>query len=80
VTQQGTHRIHLRVAGRAVAALAMDRLEHGACGADAEAAAAVFLGDQHRQEPRIAEGLDELARVPTLTIERSPILPGKLLA
>src|SRR5581483_2814353 len=50
VAQQGSHRVHLRVAGGGHPARMIDLLENNARLGDAQARAAVFLGNQ-RGEP-----------------------------
>ena len=76
VTQQRAHGVHLGVAGAAVAAGGVDLLQDRRSGADAEAAAAVALGDQGGEEARIGERLHELPRVGALAIFLAPVLAG----
>ncbi len=55
VAQQGAHDVHLRVAGGAVGAAALDFLEHRAGRAEIHAGAAVFLRYQYRQVARLGQ-------------------------
>ena len=51
-----------------------------AAGGEAQARAAVFLRDQHRQEARLGQGGDELGRIAPLAVQRAPVGAGKARA
>ena len=76
VPQHHAHGVHLRVAGAAVAAGAVDFLQHRRAAPQPQARAAVFLRDQHRQEPGLGQGGDKLGRILPLAIQRPPIGAG----
>ena len=80
VPQQRAHRVHLGVAGRAVAAGSVHLIENGHGGAQSEAGAAKFLGDQSRKETRFRHRSDELAGIGALTVQRAPVFAGKARA
>ncbi len=77
VPQQRAHGVHLRVGAAAVAARAMDLLQDGRRRAKAEARAAVFLGDQHRQVAFPGQGLHELGRIGSLAVQAPPVFAGE---
>ena len=62
VPQQRAHDVHLRVAGARVGAGAVDLFENHGRFSQAEAAAAVFGGNQRRQPARRRERFDKLFR------------------
>src|ERR1700739_1093283 len=68
VTQEGAHRVHLRMAGAAVSARTVGLLKYGRRCAEAEARAAERLGDEHREEALVGQGLDELRRIGPLAV------------
>ncbi len=78
VPQDRAHRVHLRVAGGAVAAGGVHFLQDCGGRADAEPAAAVFFGDQRGEIAGLGERGDELGRIGALAIERAPVFAGKL--
>src|SRR3546814_9407008 len=78
VLEQRAHRVHLRVAGAAVAARPMDFLEHRGRGAKAEARSAIGFGDQHRQETSLGQRADELGRIDAVAVEPLPIFARKI--
>ena len=47
VPQDRAHRVHLGMAGAAIAAFRLDGLQNGGRRRDSETRAAIFLGDQH---------------------------------
>ena len=64
--QDGAHDVHLRVAGGAVAAFGVDRLEDRRGGGQRQAGAAVFLGDQRGEIAGLGQGVDELGGIVAL--------------
>ena len=76
VAQQRAHDVHLRVAGGAVAAGALDLLEDRGGGRQRQAGAAVLLRDQRGEIAGVGQRLDELARIGALAVELAPILAG----
>ena len=48
-----------------------------AAAAEPQARAAVFLRDQHRQEPGLGQGGDELGRILPLAVQGAPIVAGE---
>src|SRR6185312_16625110 len=80
VPQQRPHDVHLRMAGGAVAAALVHFLEDRRRGADAEAAAAMLLGDEAAEESALGQCLDEVPRISPLAVERAPVLAGKARA
>jgi len=74
VPKQGPHGIHLGMAGGGIAAQAMHLLQDPGRRADALAAAAIGLGNQDREQPRLGHGLDELRRIDALAIEPAPVI------
>ena len=77
VPQHRAHGVHLRVAGRAVAARGVDLLHDGDGGRHREPAAAVFLGDQRGEEAGLRQRIDEVDRIGALAIEVAPVLAGE---
>ncbi len=77
VPQQRSHGVHLRMARRAIAAGAMDFLQHRARRRNPEARAAILLRDQDRQPALLGQRLDELCRILPLAIQRPPVSSGK---
>ena len=73
--KQGSHGVHLGVAGGAVAAGTMDFLEHGRRRRQRQARAAVGLRDQYGEVAFLRQGPDELRRIGPLPVERAPIGP-----
>ena len=80
VPQHGAHGVHLRVAGRRVAALLVDRLEDGAGGRQRQPGAVVLLRDQRAEIAGLRQRGDELGRIGVLVVELQPVLVGKPLA
>ena len=80
VPQQRAHRVHLRVAGAGVGAAAVDLLEDDRRLVDAEAGAAVLLGNQRRQVAGVGQRLDERVGIRARGIELAPVAVGKVLA
>src|SRR5277367_4104086 len=58
----------------------MHLVENGHGGAQSEAGAAKFLGDQGRKESRLRHRSDELCGIGALTVQRAPVFPGKARA
>ena len=73
VPQQRAHDVHLGVAGGAIAAGALDFLEHRGCGRDAKPRAAVLLGNQDREPAGFGQRLHEFRRIAAFAIERAPV-------
>ena len=71
--QYGAHDVHLRVARCGIAAGLVDLLQHRRRGRDAEARAAILLGDQDRQPTRLGQCLDEFRRIAALAVESAPV-------
>src|SRR5260221_58838 len=61
------------MAGRGIAALPLQLLEDDARLGDAEAAAAVRLGDQRREPAGLGQRFDELARVALGPVDLAPV-------
>ena len=70
VTQQRAHRVHLRVAGGAVAAGRLDLFHDGDGRAHGQPAAAVLFGDQGGEKAGLGQRRDEFVRIGALAIER----------
>src|SRR5271168_4502528 len=68
------------MAGSAVAAGSVHLIENGHGGAQSEAGAAKFLGDQSRKETRFRHRSDELAGIGALTVQRAPVFARKARA
>ncbi len=73
VPQDGAHDVHLRVAGRAVAALGVDRLEDRCGGRQWQARAAVFLRDQRGEVASFGQRLDELGGIGAVAVQPAPV-------
>ena len=80
VPQHRAHRVHLRVAGGAVAAGRVDLLHDGDGRRHGEPAAAVFLGDQRGEKAGLGQRVDELGRIGALAVELAPVFAGKVRA
>ena len=80
VPQQRAHRVHLRVARAGVAAAAVDLLEDDRRLGDAEARAAVLLGNQRREVAGVGQRLDERVGIRARGVELAPVAVGKRLA
>ena len=80
VAQQRAHRVHLRVAGGAVAARRLDLFHDRRGGIHGQAAAAIFLGDERGEKSGLGQRRDEFLRVSALAVERAPIFAGKIRA
>src|SRR5271169_6314325 len=78
VPQDRAHRIHLRVAGRAIAAGGVHLLEDGGGRADAEPAAAEFFRDQRGEIAGLGERVHKFGRIRTFAVERAPVFARKL--
>ena len=78
MAQDGAHGVHLGVAGGAVAALRMDRLQDGRRRRQAQPGAAVLLRDQHRQVARLRQRAHEPGGIGALGIQLAPVLAGEL--
>src|SRR5438132_252200 len=78
--QHGAHDVHLRVTGRGVTAVLVDRLEDQASLGDAEPGAAEFLWNERRHVAGARQLGDERFRVLTLDVEIAPVLAGIALA
>ena len=77
VPQNRAHRIHLGVAGGAVAAGFLDFLHDGGGGGDAETAAAEFFRYQHRQEAGISQLFHKFGRIGALAVLFAPVFAGE---
>ena len=80
VPQHRAHRVHLRVAGGAIAARAMDLLEDRRRGAQAQSRPAIFLGNQDGEKTFLRQTFDEGGRIGALAVERAPVFAGKIAA
>ncbi len=80
VPQHRAHRVHLRMARRGIARAVVDRLQHGAGGADRQSRAAVLLRNQRAEIAGLRQRGDELGRIRRLVIVLHPIGIGKPLA
>jgi hypothetical protein len=80
VAEDRAHRVELRVAGGAVAALRVDRLQDGRGHRKPEPGAAVLLRDQDGEVARLGQRGDELGRIGALAVEPAPVLAGEARA
>ena len=77
VPQDGAHDVHLRVAGGAVAALGLHRLQDRRGGGQRQAGAAVFLGDQRAEVAGLGQRAHELGGIGALLVQLAPVLAGE---
>ena len=73
VAQQRAHDVHLRVAGRGVAAGAIDLLEDQRCLGEAETGSAILARDQRREIARLGQRRHERVGIGSLRIELAPV-------
>ena len=66
--------------GLATAAAGVDLLQDHGRGAQRQAGAAVFLGDQRAEEAGLGQLVDELGRIAAAVLELAPVFAGKALA
>src|SRR6202142_1476526 len=76
--QDRSHRVHLRVAGRAIAAGGVHFLEDRGGRADAKAAAAEFLRDQRGEIAGFGQRRDKIGRIGAFAVERAPVFAREL--
>ena len=73
-------RVHLGMAGRAVAVGTMHLFENGRRRAQSQTGAAELLGDQGGKEARLRHCSDEIGGIGALTVQSAPVLAGKARA
>ena len=71
--QERAHRIHLRVAGAAIRARAVDLLQNGTGGLQPQTRSVIFFRDQHRKKARLGQRGHEFAWIGALAIKLLPI-------
>ena len=74
------HRVHLRMAGRRITALGVDRFEHRAGSRQRQARPAIFFRDQRTEKAAFGQRLHELKRIGVFAVELEPICVVKVLA
>ncbi len=77
VPQDGTHRVHLRMAGGTVAPRSVHLLQNRRGGADGEPATAVFFRDQRGEIAGLGQSGNEFGRISALAVERAPVFAGE---
>ena len=77
VPQDGAHRVHLGMAGAAVAPFGLNGVEHRCGRRQAEPGATILFGDQHGEIARVGECRDKFGRVGTLLVKLAPVLAGE---
>ena len=80
VPQHRAHRVHLRMAGGAVAAGGVDFLHDRRGRTHRQAAAAILLRDQRREEAGLGQRFDECGGISALAIECAPVFAGEISA
>src|SRR5262245_23720515 len=78
MTQDRTHRVHLRMASGPVTAGGVDLLHDCGCRGEIEPAASVLLGDESGEVTGLCQCGNELRRIGPLSIKRPPVFAGKL--
>src|SRR5262249_19511694 len=79
VTEQGTHRVHLRVADRAVAARSVDLFQNDAGFRNAESRASILFGDQSGEITAASERIDKFLWILFVLVNVFPIRVWKIL-
>ncbi|MNU32866.1 hypothetical protein D3C71_214190 [compost metagenome] len=78
VAQQRAHVVHLAVAGAGIAAAAVDLFHDDRGFGQAQARAAIFLGNQRRQPARFRQGSDEVFGIAAFFVDLAEVFGGKL--
>ncbi len=78
--EQGPHRIHLRMAGGAVAAIGVNLLQNGRGHAERQARPAIFLRNQGAEQPRLRQRIDKFRRIGAFAVLLPPVAAGKAFA
>lgn len=78
VSQDRSHDVHLGMAGGTIAAGCMDFLQNSCGNTKAEAAATVFLRNQHAEISGIGQRLDKVGGVGAFPVQTTPVFAGEL--
>jgi hypothetical protein len=74
MAQQGTHGVHLRMAGRPIASASVHLFKDSTASAKGQTSATVILWDQRRKEARTCQSLNKFSGVRFCSIHLSPII------